>query len=103
MQVIKTIREMQKWSMDRKKAGKTVAVVPTMGFLHEGHLSLIDAARANGADAVVVTIFVNLFSSRRTRISTVIRAISSTMPRSSAKKTSMRCLRRQSVRCIPLP
>lgn len=59
MQVIKTIREMQKWSMDRKKAGKTVAVVPTMGFLHEGHLSLIDAARANGADAVVVTIFVN--------------------------------------------
>ena len=59
MQVIKTIREMQKWSMDRKKAGKTVEVVPTMGFLHEGHLSLIDAARANGADAVVVTIFVN--------------------------------------------
>lgn len=59
MQVIKTIREMQKWSMDRKKAGKTVAVVPTMGFLHEGHLSLIDAARANGADAVVVTLFVN--------------------------------------------
>ena len=42
-----------------EKAGKTVAVVPTMGFLHEGHLSLIDAARANGADAVVVTIFVN--------------------------------------------
>ena len=59
MQVIKTIREMQKWSMDRKKAGKTVAVVPTMGFLLERHLSLIDAARANGADAVVVTIFVN--------------------------------------------
>ena len=59
MQVIKTIREMQKWSMDRKKAGKTVAGVPTMGFLHEGHLSLIDAARANGADAIVVTIFVN--------------------------------------------
>lgn len=59
MQVIKTIREMQKWSMNRKKAGKTVAVVPTMGFLHEGHLSLIDAARANGADAIVVTIFVN--------------------------------------------
>ncbi len=59
MQVIKTIQEMQKWSMDRKKAGKTVAVVPTMGFLHEGHLSLIDAARANGADCIVVTIFVN--------------------------------------------
>ena len=59
MQIIKSIKEMQKWSMDRKKEGKLVAVVPTMGFLHEGHLSLIDAARANGADAVVVTIFVN--------------------------------------------
>lgn len=32
MQVIKTIREMQKWSMDRKKAGKTVAVVPDHGL-----------------------------------------------------------------------
>ncbi len=59
MQIIRTIKDMQKWSMDRKKEGKTVAVVPTMGFLHEGHLSLIDAARAAGADAVVVTIFVN--------------------------------------------
>lgn len=46
--------------MDRKKSGKDRRGRPRpMGFLHEGHLSLIDAARANGADAVVVTIFVN--------------------------------------------
>src|SRR5947208_6797122 len=39
--------------------GQTIAFVPTMGFLHEGHLSLIDVARANGADFVIVSIFVN--------------------------------------------
>ncbi|HEX9460498.1 MAG TPA: pantoate--beta-alanine ligase [Thermoanaerobaculia bacterium] len=38
---------------------KTIAFIPTMGFLHEGHLSLIDAARDNGADFIVVSIFVN--------------------------------------------
>ena len=42
-----------------RAAGKTIAFVPTMGFLHEGHLSLIDAARANGADFIAVSIFVN--------------------------------------------
>ena len=39
--------------------GQRVAFVPTMGFLHEGHLSLIDVARDAGADFVVVSIFVN--------------------------------------------
>ncbi len=59
MDVIRTIREMQAWSKERKREGKTVGIVPTMGCLHEGHLSLIDAARVHGADCVVVTIFVN--------------------------------------------
>ena len=59
MEIFRTIREMQAWSLAQKRQGKTIGIVPTMGFLHEGHLSLIDAARANGAELVVVTIFVN--------------------------------------------
>ena len=59
MKIIRTIREMQEWSDAKRRAGATLAVIPTMGFLHEGHLSLIDTARKNGADTVIVTIFVN--------------------------------------------
>ncbi len=59
MKLIKGISEMQAWSKAARKEGKTIAVVPTMGYLHAGHLSLVDAARIAGADAVVVTIFVN--------------------------------------------
>lgn len=42
-----------------RASGKTIGFIPTMGFLHDGHLSLIDAARASGADFIVVSIFVN--------------------------------------------
>ena len=58
MIVFKTRRELQKFALETKRQGKTIGFVPTMGYLHAGHTSLIDIARKR-ADVVIVSIFVN--------------------------------------------
>jgi len=58
MEVIKTIKEMKAFSSQGRAMGKTIVFVPTMGFFHEGHLSLMREGRRRG-DLLVVSLFVN--------------------------------------------
>lgn len=58
MEVISVPSQMQAWSLNHRRNGHKIGLVPTMGFLHEGHLSLVREARRQ-CDVVVVSIFVN--------------------------------------------
>jgi pantoate--beta-alanine ligase len=58
MQIIESRAELQDWSDGERAAGQRIALVPTMGALHRGHLSLVAEARRR-ADRVVVSVFVN--------------------------------------------
>lgn len=58
MLIFNKIEEVRQQVLDWKRAGFTIGFVPTMGYLHEGHKSLIDAAEKEN-DRVVVSIFVN--------------------------------------------
>ncbi|MBN3555888.1 pantoate--beta-alanine ligase [Fictibacillus nanhaiensis] len=58
MKQINSIKDMQKLIAEEKRAGKVIGFVPTMGYLHDGHLSLIERAKKE-SDVIVVSIFVN--------------------------------------------
>jgi pantoate--beta-alanine ligase len=58
MRIIHEIAAMQSWSEDQRCSGRRLVFVPTMGFLHYGHLSLVRDAKGRG-DKVIVSIFVN--------------------------------------------
>jgi pantoate--beta-alanine ligase len=58
MQIIRRKAALRALTQSWRRAGETIGVVPTMGALHAGHLSLVEAART-GTDRVIVTLFVN--------------------------------------------
>lgn len=58
MELIRDPAAMQRWAFDARARGETIAFVPTMGYLHEGHLSLMRLGRAR-ADRLVASVFVN--------------------------------------------
>lgn len=58
MKVLRTVQEIRDFAGEQKEAGKRIGLVPTMGALHEGHLSLMRAARKK-CDVVIASVFVN--------------------------------------------
>jgi pantoate--beta-alanine ligase len=58
MQVFNNVNTMQQWCLEKKRQGLKIGLVPTMGYLHNGHLALVKEARRH-CDVVVVSIFVN--------------------------------------------
>ncbi|WP_020587423.1 pantoate--beta-alanine ligase [Desulfobacter curvatus] len=58
MDILKTKADMQAWSAAKKKQGKTISFVPTMGYLHKGHVSLLEIGKPL-SDELVLSIFVN--------------------------------------------
>lgn len=58
MKVFRQVPDMQAWALAQRAQGARIGLVPTMGFLHMGHLSLIEEAQKH-ADFVVVSVFVN--------------------------------------------
>ena len=58
MRIVETKAELRDALAEDRRAGRSIGLVPTMGYLHRGHVSLLEAARAQ-CDVVVMSLFVN--------------------------------------------
>lgn len=58
MEILKTKFHMQAWAREKKQQGRTISFVPTMGYLHAGHVSLLEKGKPM-CDELVLSIFVN--------------------------------------------
>lgn len=58
MRIIESVKEMQEFSESLRRNGKKIAFVPTMGYLHDGHLSLMKEGKKLG-DCLIISIYVN--------------------------------------------
>ncbi len=74
MSLIETTAGLKEWLLRADRKNKSLALVPTMGFLHAGHLSLIGKAKQEN-DLVAVSVFVNPRSLRREKISRATQGI----------------------------
>ncbi|MCL1925830.1 MAG: pantoate--beta-alanine ligase, partial [Syntrophorhabdaceae bacterium] len=59
MDILRTPERMREWADARRAAHNRIGLVPTMGYLHGGHISLLNVAADCGCDAIVASIFVN--------------------------------------------
>ncbi len=102
-----TVEDVKSQVREWKKEGLTVGLVPTMGYLHEGHESLIKRAVAEN-DRVVVSVFLNPTQFAPTKTSRAIPAISRPIrncaralaPRSSSIRSRPRCMPKTRARSL---
>lgn len=103
---IYTAKDIQNLTKNYRKEGKTIGFVPTMGFLHEGHMSLVEKARKDN-DIVVMSIFVNpmQFGREKTmkRIREILKETVSLRPAQEWTSCSLLSLKKCTARSRRLP